>query len=153
MPRTFRANRRWRIPAWTARGVAQSRLRHRLNGGSQHDTPRGVRLIPEIWYMKLIGHQNIMMVVPRMPDTISTRLLPALTAGYLSPSTGILTLFIRRDIPTGAKKRRLFHRIVSITRSNSGVCILIFLQKPSISCPLKSLIEEHLSLNSTHPLN
>jgi hypothetical protein len=33
--------------------------------------------------MKLIGHQNIMMVVPRMPDTISTRLLPALTAGYL----------------------------------------------------------------------
>jgi hypothetical protein len=56
--------------------------------------------------MKLIGYQNIIMLIPRMSDSISIRLFPVLRAGYLSPSTDILilVLFILSDIPPEKKK-------------------------------------------------
>lgn len=58
--------------------------------------------------MKLIGCQNIIMLVPRTSDTISIRLFPVLTAGYLSPSTDILIgsyLYFETSPPEEKKKK------------------------------------------------
>jgi 2-succinyl-5-enolpyruvyl-6-hydroxy-3-cyclohexene-1-carboxylate synthase len=63
MPRTFRANRRWRIPAWTARGVAQSR-RVRHPGNHHHDVLMANQLhVPNLGYQadspwRMVGSEH-----------------------------------------------------------------------------------------------